>query len=97
MEPKDIRNKLNQIANKEPAKWLEKAKFRKENEGWLSDSFKIGLQVLTVIKNKGITKEQLAADIGVSLTEINDILKGRQKLTTEMKENLSNAIGVKLK
>lgn len=39
--------------------WLEKAKFRKENDYWIRKSFNISLAVLSFLRENNMTKETL--------------------------------------
>ena len=62
-------------------KWLSEAKERQENEGWLSLSAAIALQILTYLKAHKITQKELFEQLGYSPQYMNKIVKGSKNMT----------------
>lgn len=88
--------KLNKIISDKKSTWLEEAKWREENEAWLSYSFAIAVRVLGTLRSKGITQKQLAERMKVSPQFINKVVKGQENLSLETITKLEAALEVKL-
>lgn len=88
--------KLNKILSNQKSTWQEEAKWREENEEWLSQSFNIAVLVLHTLKEKGMTQKDLAEKLNVSPQFINKVLKGQENLSLETIGKLSRALGIKL-
>lgn len=88
--------RLKKIVSKEPSKWLEKAKWRVNNEKWLDRSAKIALTILSTIREKGITQKELAEKLNISPQQINKIVKGNENLTLETIYRLELGLGITL-
>ena len=76
--------------------WLEEAKWREANEGWLSISFEIALRVLGALKSKSMTQKDLAEKMNVTPQFISKILKGEENLSLETISKLTNSLGIRL-
>ncbi len=76
------------LVSKKKSGWLEKAKWRKENEEWLDISFKIAVKVLSALKENEATdtypknQKELAEALDCSPQFISKLLKG-QEVTEE--------------
>ncbi|MFM7857586.1 MAG: transcriptional regulator [Flammeovirgaceae bacterium] len=89
------RNKLNKILSGKST-WEEEAKWRKENEEWLSQSFEIAMRVLDTLRAKSMTQKELAEKLNVSPQFINKVVKGQENLSLDTINKLSRALGIKL-
>ncbi len=91
-----ITKKLNKLASNQKSNWLYEAKKRQENNAWLKKSQRIALTILITLKERGMTKQQLASRIGVSSQKINKIVKGKEELTLETINNLEKVLNIVL-
>lgn len=96
MATETIREKLSRITSNEPSKWVEDAKWRKENKGWLKKSQAIALKVLRTLREKKMQQKDLAKALGVSDQQISKIVKGKENLTLDTITKLEDALGVRL-
>jgi len=92
----DIKKKIAEIAEKDKTKWLEKAKYRRENREWLLKSKRIALRVLGVLKERGMQQKELAEQLGVSQQQVSKIVKGKENLTLETISKLEKALNISL-
>jgi transcriptional regulator with XRE-family HTH domain len=92
----DIKKKIAEVAEKDKSKWLEKAKYRRENRDWLLKSKHIALRVLGVLKERGMQQKELAEQLGVSKQQVSKIVKGKENLTLETISKLEKALGITL-
>ena len=76
--------------------WLEKAKWRQENEAWLDISFAIALKILRVLREKNMKQKDLADLLDLSPQYINKIVKGSENLTIETISRIEQALKIKL-
>ena len=76
--------------------WIEKARYRRENRGWLRKSQRIAVRVLSVLDEKGMQQKDLAEALEVSPQQVSKIVKGKQNLTLETISKLEAVLGVKL-
>jgi ribosome-binding protein aMBF1 (putative translation factor) len=91
---KIIKRLLEQSINDD--NWLNEAKERQENEGWLTMSAAIALRILTYLRENKITQKELAAQLGYSPQYVNKIVKGSENLTLETIVKIENTLGFKL-
>jgi ribosome-binding protein aMBF1 (putative translation factor) len=93
-------NKINQIASKEPSKWLEDARARRENSSWSDKSAKIAIRILREIRaqkpTNGMSQKMLADQMGVSAQYINKVVKGQENLTLETISKIEEVLGILL-
>ncbi|PRY09819.1 helix-turn-helix protein [Pontibacter ummariensis] len=94
MATDNIREKLNKITSKEPSKWMEDAKWRKDNKEWLKKSQAIALKVLRTLREKKMKQNELAKLLDVSDQQISKIVKGKENLTLETISKLEKALGI---
>ena len=92
----DIKKKIAEVAEKDKSKWLEKAKYRRENRDWLLKSKRIALRVLGVLKERGMQQKELAKELGVSPQQVSKIVKGKENLTLETISKLEAVLGISL-
>lgn len=98
---KNIKNFLKHVSKKDSG-WLEKAKWRQENEDWLDISFSIAVRVAsTLASNKKADKYpksqvELAEAMGCSAQYVNKLLKGQERLQIDTICKIGRIIGIKL-
>jgi hypothetical protein len=82
--------------------WLEKAKWRQENEDWLDISFSIAVRVASTLSaNKKADKYpksqvELADAMGCSAQYVNKLLKGQEKLQIDTICKVGRILGITL-
>ncbi|MHC5309990.1 helix-turn-helix transcriptional regulator [Myroides sp. LJL116] len=96
-----IKQKLVQNSIKD-SKWLEKAKWRKENEHWLDISFNIAVKIGSILSaNKKTntypkTQVELAELMDCSPQYVNKLLKGEENLQIDTICKISKILATKL-
>jgi transcriptional regulator with XRE-family HTH domain len=90
------KDKLNKIAKPDPNNWVEKAKWRSENEAWLDKSAKIALKILRHIRKEKINQIQLSEMLKVTPQNVSKILKGHENLTLETITKFEITLGISL-
>lgn len=96
-----IKQKLIQNSIKESS-WLEKAKWRQENEDWLDISFNIALKVASTLsankKTGNFPKSQveLAEAMNCSAQYVNKLLRGQENLQIETVCKIQRILNIKL-
>ncbi len=88
--------KLNKILSNQKSTWQEEAKWREENEEWLSQSFDIAVRILDTLRAKKMTQKDLAEKMKVSPQFINKVVKGQENLSLETIAKLRRVLGIKL-
>jgi transcriptional regulator with XRE-family HTH domain len=88
--------RLKKLVEKEPSKWVEKAKWRIANEKWLDKSAKIALAILRTIRDRNISQKDLAEMLNISPQQVNKILKGQENLTLETIDKFETILGISL-
>ncbi len=89
-------DKLAEVAKPAAQKDIDAAKARKENSEWLRISQEIALGVHCYLRDKKMTKTDLANAMNVSPSYIGKLLKGNENLTLETICKLEKIIGRKL-
>lgn len=92
----DIRKKIEEIAVDDDNGWLKKARYRRENRGWLRKSQEIAIRVLGVLDEKGMQQKELAEAMDVSPQQVSKIVKGKQNLTLQTISKLEQVLGISL-
>lgn len=92
----DIRKKIEEIAVDDTGSWRVKARYRRENRGWLRKSRRIAVRILSVLSEKGMQQKELAEALEVSPQQVSKIVKGKQNLTLETISKLEAVLDVKL-
>jgi plasmid maintenance system antidote protein VapI len=90
------------LVSKKESGWLEKAKWRQENEDWLDISFSIAVRVastLTANKKANIypkSQVELAEAMGCSAQYVNKLLRGQENLQIETICKVQRILNIKL-
>jgi len=84
------------LVSQETSGWLEKAKWRQENQAWLEKSALIAIKILRAINDQGSSQKKLADKMEVSAQYINKIVKGSENLSLETISKLETALGIQL-
>jgi len=92
----DIRKKIEKIAVDDDSGWLKKARYRRENRGWLRKSQNIAIRVLSVLKEKDMQQKELAEAMDVSPQQVSKIVKGKENLTLQTISKLEQVLGISL-
>lgn len=101
MSIKKIKEKLIQNSIQD-SEWLEKAKWRQENEEWLNISFSIAVRIgstLSANKKANIyprSQVELAEVMGCSAQYVSKLLKGEEKLQIDTICKVGSILGIKL-
>lgn len=98
---KNIENFLKHVSKKDSG-WLEKAKWRQENEDWLDISFSIAVKIgstLSANKKANVypkSQVELAEAMGCSAQYVNKLLKGEEKLQIDTICKIGKILGITL-
>lgn len=84
------------LSNGVKSKWLENAEARMASEAWSGKSTRIALNVLEILRQKGMSKQELAERMHVSAQYISKIVKGKENLTLETISKLEFALEVEM-
>jgi transcriptional regulator with XRE-family HTH domain len=101
MSKDNIANKLRKTSKKDN-KWLEKAKYRQENEAWMNISFNIAIKINSVLKSNRLKKmhpksqKELAEVLECSPQYVNKLLKGTENLQIKTICDIELALNTKL-
>jgi len=88
------------LISEEKSGWLEKAKYRQENQDWLDISFSIAIKILSVLranKKKAIfpkNQKELAEVLDCTPQYISKLLKGTEKLNIETISKIQKALNI---
>lgn len=93
---KEVKKKLKDLSDPEGSKWLETARYRRDNRNWLRKSKVIAIRILSQLDSLNLTKLDLAELSGIPIKEINLIVKGGQDLTLSTIANLEDTLGIVL-
>ncbi len=96
MTKNEILDNLQQVVSKVPTKWHNDSEFRTNNKNWLKRSQEVALNVLRVIRDRGLSQKELAIKINVSPQQVNKWLKGRENFTFETISKLEEALNIEL-
>ena len=100
MKKKTALEIINEIAGKEPSKWLEEAEESIASFEWRMKSAKIALRILNEINARKISHEMsqkiLAEKMGVSPQYVNKILRGQENLSLETICKIEKALKITL-
>ena len=95
-------NKFKALVSDKKSGWLEKAKWRQENQDWLDISFAIAVKIMAVLrvnkKTEAFPKNQkeLAQALDCSPQYVNKLLKGAEKLNIETISKIQKALKIKI-
>lgn len=82
--------------------WLDKAKYREENQDWLDISFAIAVKILSILranKKKGVApknQRELSIALDCSPQYISKLLKGTEKLNIETISKIQKALDLRI-
>lgn len=93
---RELRNRINKIAAKEPSRWEEEIQWNIKNEAWLDKSAKIALKILQTLRNLKLSQKELAELLNVSPQHISKIVKGTENFTLETISKIENALNIKI-
>jgi transcriptional regulator with XRE-family HTH domain len=88
------------LISEEKSGWLEKAKYRQENQDWLDISFSIAIKILSVLranKKKAIfpkNQKELAEILDCTPQYVSKLLKGTEKLNIETISKIQKALNI---
>jgi transcriptional regulator with XRE-family HTH domain len=92
----EISENLNALSGGEKSKWAEDARWRRDNNSWLSESFSVALQVMDALDALGWNQKRLAKESGVSPQRISKIITGKENLTLKTIKALDKALNIKI-
>jgi uncharacterized membrane protein YheB (UPF0754 family) len=95
MEGESVSDWLKRTATRS-SKWLEKARWRKENKFWLTTSQYIAMQILNILREKEITKAQFYEGIGHKNPIEHRIFSGSYNFTIEEIGKIEKFLGEKI-
>lgn len=87
-----INDVLDGMCSKTPSNWRKMALFRKNHKDELKVTQKYILSVLDKMSEEQMTAEHLAADMGYSLEDVRNILRGNRQLTTKEIEDINKVL-----
>jgi len=93
---KPIKKLLQELSVQDSSRWLEKARYRRDNRNWLRKSNVIAIKILSQLNSLNLTKLDLAERSGIPIEQINDIVKGNQDLTLSTIATLEDVLGIVL-
>ncbi len=93
MSNKYNREKFEKILSRNPSKWAEKHKAKKESKTLGQDNAMAAINVLTLLEDKKWSQEQLAQLLNISPDEVNKIVKGKVNFSIELIATLEKALG----
>lgn len=100
MKTRTALQKINEIAEKEPSKWLEEAEESIANHEWRMKSARIALRIMNEIRSENrshkMSQKFLAEKMGVSPQYVNKILRGQENLSLGTICKIEKAMGITL-
>lgn len=93
-------DKFKVLVSEEKSGWLEKAKYRQENQDWLDISFSIAVRILSVLranKKKAVfpkNQKELAEALNCTPQYVSKLLKGTEKLNIETISKIQKALNI---
>lgn len=99
---KNNTEKFKSLVSNEKSNWLEKAKYRQENQDWLDISFSIAVKILGILrenkKNSVFPKNQkeLAEALQCTPQYVSKLLKGNEKLNIETISKIQNTLSIQI-
>jgi plasmid maintenance system antidote protein VapI len=93
---KSFKEKMESLNIKQDTKWKAEAIYRRDNK-WLQYSAEIAARILYIIENdEELNQTKLAEALNVSRQQVSKILQGKENLTLETIDKISQALGVQL-
>ena len=91
-----IISKLKQHQSPTQSMWRENAINRMENKTMLQYTRHMAMIILDEMENKGMSMEQLANQIDCDQQYIESILKGKEMLTSEIRDKIQNCLNMNI-
>src|SRR5690242_20651022 len=88
--------KFKDLVSDESSNWQAKAKWRKDNEEWLEDSFKVATLILRALRKNEMPQSELAKMLDVSPQHINKIVKGQENLSLSTIKKIEKALNIRI-
>ena len=95
-------DKFKALVSDEKSGWLDKAKYREENEAWLDISFAIAVKILAAFRANKKTgtfpksQKELADAMDCSPQYVNKLLKGTENLQLETITKIGSILNIEL-
>ena len=80
MNGKETIRKLDALCGSRISQWRKKAEWRMDNRFWLEKSEKVALSILNAMNGKGISREELAGSLGISVDQLHKYLSGDENM-----------------
>lgn len=84
------------LVSKEQSKWLDDAKFRKENRYWIKTSQKIALKILSRFDELNIDKFELSNKTNIPFCTISKMVKGSYNFNLVEIRKIEIALDIKI-
>ncbi len=78
------------------SRWLQHAIEREAGAQWAERSMKVALNVLEILRQKNMSKQELAQKMSVSAQYVSKIVKGHENLTFETISKIEKALDVQM-
>jgi O-acetyl-ADP-ribose deacetylase (regulator of RNase III)/antitoxin component HigA of HigAB toxin-antitoxin module len=78
-----LKDQLSNLASDRPSEWMANAQFRRQNRHWKKKAVGISQEILTAMKSRNLSQQELAERSGISTAEMTGILMGQMNLTLE--------------
>ncbi|MEE1087447.1 MAG: helix-turn-helix transcriptional regulator [Bacteroidaceae bacterium] len=88
--------KLKQISRPMTENEMKDIAFRRENREWLAISERLALKLRRILRTEGISQNELASRMEVTLAQVTKILSGKENLGLKTISKIENAIGQNL-
>lgn len=77
-----------------PSKFIDDAKWRKENASWLRWSRQLAVTIIGYMQDKGLKRAELAAILGVTPQYVSKLLSGTENLSFKTIANIEDKLGI---
>lgn len=85
--------KLKKVARPQSEEDLEYAAYRLENGAWLKKSAMVSLAIEQLLREKGISKQELAGKLGVTPPQVTKLLSGKENLGLKTIARIEEVLG----
>jgi len=94
MKKRERKQRFFESLENDSGNWLEEARYRRDNRGWLQKSRGIAILLQQYLREKGMKQKTLAELLGVSAQQVSKILKGKENLTLDTISKLEKVLGI---
>ncbi len=77
-----------------PSRFVENAKWRRENAGWLRWSRKVALAIVDYMQANNLKRADIAQQLGVSPQYVSKLLSGTENLSFKSIANIEEKLGI---